>query len=232
MKKVKLGSEISIEATNTTEATDNNEVEFAHSQESPEAIETDNENTAIKQTSSTEVTSNGIASSSSSAHSDVFANASENDDQSTIINHNSLPGFDTVDFDTLHAYIGKIFDFKNDVNDKLPIFSDEKLKKSQSFPVEKKKPTITTDNKSPLQVLHEYTHNILKQKFVAEKLEIENFVNFCVQIVIADLRYGIAQADTIKKAKQDAAAFTLNILEPSLLLDKQESENDPVAKVK
>lgn len=127
----------------------------------------------------------------------------------------SLPGFSTIDFDTLHNYIGKIFDFKDHATWKLPLFSDEQLKKTQTLP-EKKKPAISVENKSPLQVLYEYNQNILKESFSVEKLASDKLVDFYVEINIGDLKYGIAKGDTLKKAKQDAAAITLSILDPQL----------------
>ena len=126
---------------------------------------------------------------------------------------------------SMHSYLGNIFEFDILTGDEgnNPIFSSkcpEPLELVGDINIEKK---FITGGKSPFQILNEYCQRELKAPPSISKIERHSLHDFTVEVLIKTLKYGIASGDTLKQAKHNAAASTLNILDYTLLNEEEPS---------
>ena len=77
-----------------------------------------------------------------------------------------------IETDNLNSYLGKIFEFKNlsEEENKLPMFYDNGDSLQTTFNIKKPNKVITKD-KTPLQILHEYSQKVLKVPVCLKKIE-------------------------------------------------------------
>lgn len=151
------------------------------------------------------------------------------DDEETF-QKNIMPEFDggITPYD-VHSYLKHLFKFRHLVgNDwKLPLFTDKTYSEEtpqQCLETDKKPLLSLKGNKTHLQLLHELVQKIFEKGakiYFRKILEIRGLTDFCAEVEINDIKYGIAIGDTFKNAKHHASEVTLRMLAPSYFTDNE-----------
>ena len=165
--------------------------------------------------------------------------ASFSSDDEETLQKNIIPEFDGVTPYNVHNYLKTIFKFKNLVGDewRTPLFADNTYSNEphqQNIDTQIKKPLLSLKGKTHLQLLHELVQKTFEKGakiYFRKILEIRGLTDFCAEVEINDMKYGIAVGDTFKNAKHHASEVTLRMLVPTFFTDS-ESEKPPVFQVR
>ena len=120
----------------------------------------------------------------------------------------------------LHNYLTKIYDYVELTPEELaePVFVSANYEDENE---DKKK--LATEGKTPFQILNEFCQRELKSLPVMRAVERHSQHDFTVEILIKNMKFGIANGDTMRIAKHTVAATTLDIIDHTVLKDDEPS---------
>lgn len=134
------------------------------------------------------------------------------------------PGPNEVSPESLRNYLGKLFEVEklSEGEQQKVLMTSENFKEHfRQYDAEHQNRKLGTENKTPFQILNEYCQRQVKSLPHVRKIERHSSHDFTVEIIIKNLKYGIAVGDTLKEAKHNCAVCTMNIFDCSVLGEEE-----------